>query len=398
MMEPWIHDVLLYPTIVLSCISIICNIIVFFSALKQNSLLIKKVGFVFARTTNDYIFYNLILWLSVFGLFQSVNVFFVYCMDWHHVNVGCIITACWAEFMIETDLLWHFVIVIYFIYLLIFYTNVNITPSNSKTNNNNNHNNNHNNHNNKHSNNHNRISSKSSTSTYQSKGHCSFLSNHFNQIVSLIIFLSLVGAVIPLQWHGSNHYGIRYNYIKNGYNYGAECWFKTNSLFEIIPIATFTIDIILHLFALILCIYKYCQTKWYTTAYVYLIKRLLSWVVVFLIVSIVPIMNRLLPLIFDDSNDNAPLWLVLALYYSEASVGIATGIVWYLSIVVIVPKAKNSKQKLTSMDMDHDHEYIYGDYDPNEREPTSTFRYLLYPSCEHSNSIQHLNVKNPEMT
>lgn len=293
------------PTVLIGIVSICFNIWVIHSVQKlqrmyrhdQSSLLHGKYNDNPLMSSHDDVICKLIFWLAIIDLLYGADFILDYGIDWTTVNAPCLILGIIGQFLSVCTALWRVLIASYLFYLL------KLNHGTQETN---------------------------TTYHITCKQLCgSYLQNAkiFNVITILIIVLCLVGSIIPLIWNNDNHYTILYNFKYHSTNYGTECWVE--SYFQMIFYGTLMISVCFDICVLITAVWKYYQTKWYTNAYLYLIKRLLAWVFIFLLIRIFPFLDRLLALIVD--NYHTPLWLVLLHNYSLASVGIANGMVWYFN-------------------------------------------------------------------
>ena len=130
---------------------------------------------------------------------------------------------------------------------------------------------------------------------------------------------------------GKIHYSDFENYFdKNGNGYGMECWLNGDwRLSYYIPTI---ISLLFHYTALIIAINKFYQTRKYTRAYIYLIKRLIPWIIIYSVIKILPTIVRIWGLVSNPKN--IPLWMVVLHHCSITGVGVANALVWYFSMRV----------------------------------------------------------------
>ena len=324
-MELWIEDTIVYPTLVLFCFSIISDICVIISTTRFKRALSYEYGndSIFSH---DYTIGNLILWLAAINLLWELTMIPEYGVNWTHMNPLCLTIAIAAQFFAVLNSLWQILIASYLFHLL----TTDITQQSLDSSKKRQHHKPllHDNHNQR----------KQSNMIDVIRWVCDpylscnfYLRNPFmfNLFALLLVIISAIGAIIPLIWDNDNHYAVIYNYTKNGYNYGGECWLKSAS-FQLISYGPFMLSVVLDVIVLLIAVCKYYQTKWFTKAYLYLIKRLSTWVIVFVIIRVLPFADRLLSWIVSDDHDfQTPLWLVLMHNYALASMGLANGLVWF---------------------------------------------------------------------
>ena len=306
-MNSWIEDIIVFPTIFFACISVICDIYVIVSTHHIMIRLYLTYGSQ-SRSIHDYIICQLVYWLGMINLAFSGVLIPQYAIQWTNIDSWCIIVGFLGQFNTLITSFWHILFSGYLFYLLK-YENPNCNKLNFA--------------NNTRDVNYHRI---------------------FSYSPIIIIFLSFVGSVLPLFY--KNSYGILYAFTDNsGNKYGTECWLL--SFWQLIAYGALLLSLLFDVIVLLLAVYKYYQTKWFTNAYLSLIKRLSIWVIIFAITRILPFIDRLLILMCGD-NYNAPLWLVLAHNYTLASFGIANGIAWYFNRKIKPSNANELKDNNTS--------------------------------------------------
>lgn len=288
--QHWIDDLIDYPTIAFAFFSLIGDVYVIRSTLKLKLMLKWQYG-PSVRITNDYIIFHLIFMLAILDAFYIVGNASANCINWTSANTLCVVFGFYNQFFGLFSSLWRLLIPSYLFYLLI---------TDSK---------------------HQKKSGDANNKTIAKNEII------FNMITLGIILLSFIGSIIPLIWDDRNSYSVLYNYSKNGINYGAECWVTGD--FVLIFYSVLILGVLIDIIALVFAIYKYNQTKWYTNAYLLLIKRLSAWVFVFMVLRLVPFFDRVVYYIIDGYT--APLWLVLLHHYILASTGIANAAVWYFN-------------------------------------------------------------------
>ena len=171
-----------------------------------------------------------------------------------------------------------------------------------------------------------------------------FLQNKklYNRIVFTFTIVSLFFTIIPSFIDGKNNYSYFHNYydLKNNIGYGYECWLIGDwRLTFYIPAL---ISLLFHYTVLIFAIKKYKQTKYFTKAYLYLIERLIPWIIVYSIVRIIPMTVRMWDVVGNAKL--IPLWLVVSHHICISGVGVANALVWYFSRRVDPIRREESKQ------------------------------------------------------
>ena len=305
-MKQWIEELLVWPTVALAVVSILSNIWVIISTrnlqlslhVDQSNSELDKIQYM----SHDFVIYRLIFWLATIDLIYSMNFITLFGINWTTVNAACIMLGIMGQFLSCCTSLWRILIASYLFYLLKFDDALN-----------------------------------ASSVTQENQIRQEFFSifckvylrdeTVFKTVSFWIFLICCVCSIIPLLWGNHNHYTILYNYEQDGETYGSECW--VSGYFQMIFYSIVMISVLFDITVLMMAVCKYYKTKRYTNAYLYLTRRLLMWVIIFLIIRIFPFFDRLLALVL--TNYNTPLWLVLLHNYSLASVGIANGIVWYLT-------------------------------------------------------------------
>lgn len=295
--KEWIELLFEVPSTTLAGIAVFCNIYVIYSTKKVKKKLSRQYHYD-AKTMHDYILCHLIHWLGIIDIFFSIACIVDLGITPQLVtddSTECVLIGFLSQFAGTASSLWRILISIYLFVLLV--TDLN-KSSNYQT---------------------------SVVFASPTRNECMF-----NISIFTLIVLCFISAMIPLKYDGKTYYTRLYNYTDdNGYQYGAECWLK--AYFQLIFYGLVSISIVFDIIVLLLAIYKYNQTKSFTSAYWVLIKRLFTWVCVFLIIRIIPFTDRCIGWIIGPNKYNAPLWLVLAHNYLLSSVGIANGIVWYFN-------------------------------------------------------------------
>ena len=288
--DDWISDIIFYPTLGLCICSLIGNGYVLRSTWKLKATLRLHYGRS-AHITHDYIIYHLIYMLAILDSFNIICLILTNRIHWDEKSTLCIAFGFCGQFASIISSLWRLLVPLYLLYLL------------------------------------------ATDNKHQKKTSNAYVSNPkiaarneliFISITLVFIILSFLGSIIPLIWDNKNHYGVLYNYTKNGISYGAECW--VTGEFILITYSVRLLGVLMDVIALVFAIYKYTQTKWYTNAYLVLIKRLSAWVLVFMIIRIAQFVERLIYVIIGGFT--VPLWFVLLQHYLLVSTGIANAIVW----------------------------------------------------------------------
>lgn len=294
-----IQVLIVYPTVFFAGLSVPCNIYVARSTLRSKRDLIQQHG-PRIKTAHDFIIWHLIFSMAIIDTFYAFGTIVIFGINWPNVtSYGCYIAGFVSQFLAVCSSLWRLLIPCYLFYLLT-------------------------------------ASVRTQTAIAKKKD---FVESIFESVALVIVFLSLVGAILPLVWTKHKvYYGILYAYKDGGNYYGAECW--TEGYFQLIYYTILMLSVVFDMITLILAYYKYRETKAYTNAYWVLIKRLFAWVFVFLIIRLVPFFDRVLILFIK--NFNPPLWLVLCHNYFIGATGIANAIVWYLTQRITPPSTQKS--------------------------------------------------------
>ena len=287
----WINDLIHFSTLAFAILSLIGDIYVLASTRELKIQLTLQYGRS-ARLTPDYIIYHLIFMMALLDGLYIIGIIGTNCIDWHTQNTFCVVCGFIGLFTALMVSLWRLLVPGYLFYLL-------STDNQHQK----------------------KIYSPEAQNNSKASAMNEFC---FDTALLLFMILSFIGSIIPLFWNNKNYYGIIYNYSKNGINYGSQCYVTGD--FILVAYIIRILSILLDVAALIFSICKYNQTKWYTNAYLILIKRLSAWVFVFMIMRLVPFVDRLIFYIIDQSS--APLWLVLLEHYFLASTGIANAFVW----------------------------------------------------------------------
>lgn len=303
-----ILDAIYYPTVCLASVSVLCNVYAATATKRFKKQLINQLG-KSAPTSHDYILCYLINLMSINDLFFALSYIpdIMISKSIAEVNgsasTACLVFGFACQYFATCSAFYKLLIPLFLLYLL---------TTNSKK------------------------QRQALSNAVKNKRVLSYLG-------IIIPLLSFVGSVLPLIWDNSNHYALLYSYTKDGYSYGAQCWVE--GYWELIFYGIVILSVLFDIITLVIGIYKYNKTKIYTNAYLLLMKRLFTWVIVFLIVRIVPGVDRMLE-VFADANQeyasfHAPLWLVLLHNYLLSSYGIANGVVWYFNRNVLTGKNTN---------------------------------------------------------
>ena len=331
----WIDALLDYPTAGIAVCSLAGDAYVIASTTLLQRLLTKK--YTNAQYTHDFIISSLIQRLAIINLFVSIISIPQLVINWGTFDIFCLLVGFLAHFFFILTSLWHIFISSYLLYLLLIDSKVkhsyNKNYKKIKNKNKNKHNNSNNN------NNYNQMSPSlnyTKSQNYNKKQRMHFKFEEwirkpltFDLITLIFLMISTVGSLIPLAWEGENHYTVLYNYqTRDGSRkYGNECWVEP--AFWIIAYAPLMISVVFDIIVLLAAICKYYQTKWFTNAYLALIKRLSVWVIVFIMVRIIPFIERVI--LFIDPDYYVPLYLIALHNYIYAGAGVANGIVWYFN-------------------------------------------------------------------
>lgn len=274
--------------------------------------------------SNDYIIMSLIHWLAFadfwLGLGWSLN-FIPLAFDLPEYSVNfCIALGVYNEFTGYFGTLWHILIAVDFIYLLSMYSNFGSNDADSA-----------------HNLNEYILSSNAEDDDYDDDlqenrfKHSIFLQNPqtYRRVVIIMIIWTFITTTFPLFISGKNEYSVFHNYYdNNGKGYGQECWLV--GLWQLVYYCASFVSLLLHCTALIIACLKYKQTKSFTKAYYYLIKRLLPWIICYSIIRLVPFIERLWDW-FGNNNDRIPLWFVVIHHCTISSYGLANAFVWYFT-------------------------------------------------------------------
>lgn len=336
MMKPsTIEFLLAVPPLIMMIFSCLGNIYVFLSTQKFKKSVIQVSGS--KAKSNDYVIANLIHWVVFVDFFWVIvfaSNFIPSAFNLASFSSGlCVFSGMVNEFLSFIGACWHILIAGEFFLLLIPCMNAKcIKKCNKKDDDEIN------------DNDDDELSS-SNDIVLQNK-------SIYNSICFFIIFGSLIQAVLPCALVGSNDndkypYRMYYNYYdNNGNQYNEQCWLVGD--WVLLWYVPNLIALLLHYIVLIIVIIKYCQTRSYTNAYIYLIKRLLPWIIVYSVIRIIPTMFGMLALLKNQKT--VPLWLVMAHHYSLASVGILNAIAWFLTTRV-TPNNNKKQRMLTQAEM-----------------------------------------------
>ena len=291
------------PWLVLEFFSILCNVYVFVSSklfqrnlidrayATRNESIIKSV-----KSSHDYIITNIISWLvcidTLNGITTSLGIIPL-AFDLPPLTTTlCTLSGMCGQFFGTLSPLWHILLASYLFYLLTIVSNIQ------------------------------------NGSNYSNSKH-EYLQNpkiYFWTKFAFILFCFLC-TIIPFFVHPHCYKEVRNYYdAKNEEYYGAECW--VTGYWEWIQYVIIILSLLFHYLVLILAFEKYNQTKAYTNAFIFLVDRLVVWVVVFSIIRIFPTLDRIWSVIDDKT---VPLWVVVSHHCCLGAIGIANGIVWYLN-------------------------------------------------------------------
>ena len=295
--EEWIDEVNNFPTIAFGLMSIWGNAYVILSIARFKIDLRFEHGKA-AIVTHDFIISHLIAIMASVDSVYIISLVVTFCVNWQSNNFACTLSGFTQQFLAVFTALWRLLIPGYLFYLL---------KTDGK---------------------HQRKSYDTTEKTIART------ENMFSSIVLTVILLSFIASTLPLIWNNKNYYGVLYNYTHGGYEYMSECWVE--SYFEYIYYILVVLSVLIDTTVLFIAIWKYNQTKWYTSAYVALIKRLSAWVGIFLVIRMIPFVDRLLVWIFntntkDDYSYSAPLWFIYLHHYVAVSLGSANALVWYFT-------------------------------------------------------------------
>lgn len=295
MNDETINDLFRYPTLTLAILSIFGNIYVAFVIFRLKRRLEQEYGFI-SLITHDYIIYHLILTMSIMDSFTVVANTAASCITWTHPTLGCYISAFADQFFSVFCSLWRLLLPSYLLYLLI---NTNVSKQ--------------------------RVNSSVDPQKQIYKSRILFYT-----IVCTFIVLSFVASVIPLDWDNSTYYGIYY-YPYNGKDdtYGATC--LVLDYFLLVDFCIWGVLVLFNIIVLMFTIYKYNKTKWYTKAYLVLIKRLLIWIFLFEIIYTIPVIDATIYYLIDRHDYEHHLWLILFNKNIYVLQGIANAIALSLS-------------------------------------------------------------------
>lgn len=169
----------------------------------------------------------------------------------------------------------------------------------------------------------------------------------YSRLCYLVILLSFLTAILPpifdTQRNARTYANFHNYYDNNGDGYGSECWLVSDwRLMIYIPTI---IGLLFHYLVLLFSILKYRQTKSFTNAYMYLIKRLIPWIICYSVIKIFPTIFRIWGLV--GNVEDIPLWFVVIHHVCITGCGVANGTVWYFTRKVDPSKAQLQLQSGT---------------------------------------------------
>ena len=342
----WIENILVYPTLGLGILSIIGCVYVIFhvrKVQKQKNDDYESSTDAQKFLTDDDVILHLILYLNILGIFWLISYMITNTVKWtpdsnlqsQVEHNRCVTIAFLNQFFGISMLEWQIVLPSYLLHILrrdsnsfseIHGTQHVLTSVNIDRNDKNDKND--------------RIHNKSTLSN-TTKCNCCPLYLRSRKNMRTMIFITIIIAgvcsIIPLkQLNGyEQFYRVFSNYKQDGYSYNNECWVDSYMMFIYNGLAI--IAILFDIIVLFMTIIIHNKSKKYTNAYIVLVKRLLIWLVSFILARFVPFLFRLFEIIHyvsfsrpsDYNRYNAPLWLAVAHNYCLASFGIANACAWF---------------------------------------------------------------------
>lgn len=329
---------LVLPSVILSGLSILCDIHVIFAMVFY--IQEKK----FAKYSNDREIFESLLYLVVSNLCNTITWISNFIPKLFSIgeysHAICTIIGVFQTIFRVFNILWAIVLALQLLYILCqipktgfeynqlthLHHQINVRPNPFDNNNNNNNINNNNNNNNK-----NKDAPYTNARYRYSKKRVviHLLTRAFIPIIAGVV------SYVPLFAGGKNNYTMFYNYDK----YGAQCWLINYWQFIVyyIPLI-FTLTLLL--IVLLIAIIKYRQTRYFTNAFKFLLLRLMPGIIGYCILGVFPTSIRIIGYIYGYNN--VALWMIVAHHVSLSSLGIANLCLWILYTKVNV---KNDSKK-----------------------------------------------------
>ena len=336
-----ITALLTVPRTILQIISALCDIYVYVAAkIFQQKLILSRQNLHISavKSSHDYIIVDLISWLVRIDLLNGFTSSLSFATAAFNLpplsSTMCVFAGMGSQFAGVWSPLWHIIIASYLFYLLTMTPNqtTKIEKFKHKYKRHNKHKSK------KHINNKTNkfkhlqsIDSESYHKThnnnYNGQRKREYLQNPFtyHMVKMSCVLFCFLATFVPLLIDDNcyDDYNTYYD-PKTGKGYGYECWIV--GYFEWIEYGLVIVSLMFHYIVLILAWFKYNETKSYTNAYIYLVNRLIAWVVVFSFIRLFPTIEIVWNVI---SVKTVPFWLVMLHHICTASVGIANAIVWY---------------------------------------------------------------------
>ena len=380
------EQILGIPPLVIAPISCICNIyvsVVAYQVRQQIKRTYGRYGSDIERlqASNDYVFMSLIFYLPIIDTLSCL--FFVTNIIEHlyqnssnisHINpIECTIIGIGSHFFWVLGILWHIILASYLFYLIMplcpskssiaamgrniddihgtaivrgsKQQNVKTKKPSSKN-----------------------VLSKNLIADKYASAHTTIAMTDYNvyylknpKVYSWTIFCAFVVAilltVVPLTIGSGNSYISLFNYYNSDrIGFSQECWM--DGFWQLLFLIPVIISLLLHYIILILAFIKFSQTRWFTRAYWYLIKRLIPWVALHSVIRILPAAARAWRILYNKYT--VPLWLVIAHHIAIVSMGIANLGIWYLNRKIKRTSNVIDSQQIASQNHNHYNQTIFG--------------------------------------